>query len=192
MANLDSSAGQAFCYGSAQAEDLMKIKASLQETERELQDLQSNYDRDKALWEGKVMFLETQKDNYKKDLVESQRKFELTLEQLQKRGSHDKEKNETNQQALVKAIEGKYKAQIKDMMETHQALNGDSKGKVKRLESELAAVTEKLNAATMNRQEDIGQLEKRLMDAQSNEARLASELEEVKHERNRRVAEYQA
>jgi len=138
------------------------------------------------------MFLETQKDNYKKDLVESQRKFELTLEQLQKRGSHDKEKNETNQQALVKAIEGKYKAQIKDMMETHQALNGDSKGKVKRLESELAAVTEKLNAATMNRQEDIGQLEKRLMDAQSNEARLASELEEVKHERNRRVAEYQA
>ncbi len=59
MANLDSSAGQAYYYGSAQAEDLVKIKASLQETERELQDLQSNYDRDKALWEGKVMFLET-------------------------------------------------------------------------------------------------------------------------------------
>ena len=42
------------------------------------------------------MFLETQKDNYKKDLVESQRKFELTLEQLQKRGDHNKEKTENN------------------------------------------------------------------------------------------------
>ena len=75
----------------------------------------------------------------------------MTLEQLQKRGSHDKEKNETNQQAVIKVIEGKYKAQIKDMMETHQALNSDSKGKVRRLESELAAVTEKLSSATMNR-----------------------------------------
>ena len=43
-------------------------------------DLQSTYDRDKALWEGKCMFLEGQKENYKKDLIESQKKFEITLE----------------------------------------------------------------------------------------------------------------
>ena len=71
LANLDNSADQAYQYGSVQAEDLLKMKSALQETERELQDLQSNYDRDKALWEGKVMFLETQKDNYKRDLIES-------------------------------------------------------------------------------------------------------------------------
>ena len=96
LANLDTSADQAYHFGSVQAEDLAKMKAQLQETERELQDLQSNYDRDKALWEGKVMFLETQKDNYKRDLLESQRKFEVTLEQLQKRGNHHKEKSESN------------------------------------------------------------------------------------------------
>lgn len=56
---MDTSADQAFTFGSAQAEDLMKVKSTLQESERELQDLQSNYERDKALWEGKVMFLET-------------------------------------------------------------------------------------------------------------------------------------
>lgn len=44
--------------------------------------MQSTYDRDKALWEGKVQFLESQKDNYKRDLLESQRKFEITLDQL--------------------------------------------------------------------------------------------------------------
>jgi hypothetical protein len=55
--------------------------------ERQISDLQSTYDKDKALWEGKCQFLENQKENYKKDLQESQRKFEITLEQLQKRGS---------------------------------------------------------------------------------------------------------
>ena len=36
---------------------------------------------------------------------------------------------------MIKVIEGKFKAQIKDMMETHQALNVDSKSKIKRLET---------------------------------------------------------
>lgn len=81
----------------------------MQDMERELSDLQSTYDRDKALWEGKCQFLESQKENYKRDLIESQKKFEITLEQLQKRGSMDKDKIESNQQALIKVIDTRYK-----------------------------------------------------------------------------------
>jgi chromosome segregation ATPase len=77
---LDSSAGEAFYFGNAQAESVMQLKTNMQEYERQLSDLQSMYDKDKALWEGKCKFLENQKENYKKDLVESQRKFEITLE----------------------------------------------------------------------------------------------------------------
>jgi hypothetical protein len=55
------------------------------------------YDKDKALWEGKCIFLENQKESYKKDLNESQRKFEITLEQLQKRGHSTHDKYESNQ-----------------------------------------------------------------------------------------------
>jgi hypothetical protein len=40
--------------------------------------------------------LENQKESYKKDLIESQRKFEITLEQLQKRGNHAQDKYEQN------------------------------------------------------------------------------------------------
>jgi len=79
ISHLDSSAGEAFYYGNAQAESIMQLKTSMQEYERQLSDLQSMYDKDKALWEGKCQFLEAQKENYKKDLVESQRKFEITL-----------------------------------------------------------------------------------------------------------------
>ena len=84
-------------FGVVTTEELLVMKNQLSETERELQDLQSTYDRDKALWEGKVQFLEQQKDNYKKDLLESQRKFEVTLDQLQKRGTASKERQENSQ-----------------------------------------------------------------------------------------------
>lgn len=75
----------------------MKLRAQVQELEKELLDVQSNYDREKALWEGKCNFMEQQKETYKKDLIESQKKFEITLEQLQKRGSIDKDKQENSQ-----------------------------------------------------------------------------------------------
>jgi hypothetical protein len=71
---------QQHLYGTVTTEELLGMKNQLTETERELADLQSTYDRDKALWEGKVQFLEQQKDNYKKDMLESQRKFEITLD----------------------------------------------------------------------------------------------------------------
>ena len=119
---LDNSAGAAYYYGSAHAEDVIKLKQQVQDLERELSDLQSHYDRDKALWEGKCQFLESQKETYKRDLNESQKKFEITLEQLQKRGSLDKDKMESNQMSMMRVIEGKFKTQIREMTETHQTI----------------------------------------------------------------------
>ncbi len=65
---------------STAGEDNYRLKQMYQDLEREHQDIQSTYDRDKALWEGKCQFLEGQKEQYKRDLVESQKKFEMTLE----------------------------------------------------------------------------------------------------------------
>ena len=52
-------------------------------------------------------------------------------------------------------------------------------------------MTERLNSTTQNRFEEVGTLEKRYTETQQNEEKLALELEELKNERNRRVAEYQ-
>ena len=68
--------------GVLSGEDVAKIRTQAQESERELQDLQCAHDRDKALWEGKAQFLEQQKEHYKRELSEAQRKFELTLQQI--------------------------------------------------------------------------------------------------------------
>ena len=77
------------------------------------------------------------------------------------------------------------------MIDTHQALNMDSKSKVGRLETELQIVTEKLNQTTQNRHEEMQALERKCVEAQQQEEKLTIELEEIKNERNRRVQEYQ-
>jgi len=72
LRDMGDSAGAAFYYGNAaHAEDILKLRSQVSELERELLEVQSSYDRDKALWEGKCQFLEQQKDTYKRDLIES-------------------------------------------------------------------------------------------------------------------------
>lgn len=167
------------------------MKNQLSETERELQDLQSTYDRDKALWEGKVQFLEQQKDNYKKDLLESQRKFEITLDQLQKRGTATKERQESSQQAILKVLESKYKAQIKELIENQQAATNEQKERCKKLEAELSNANDKINAQGKSKGDEVGQLEKKLQETKANESRLTSALNELQTDSQRKVEELQ-
>lgn len=75
-------------------EDNEKLNKQIIDMEMEYSDLNANYDRDKALWSGKFEFLEQQRDQAKADLMDTTKKFELTLEQLQKKGSIDKTRNE--------------------------------------------------------------------------------------------------
>jgi hypothetical protein len=61
-------------------EKCMRLKAQVQSLTGELQDCQYNYDRDRALWEGKCQFLERQKDQCKRELLDQQKNFEITLQ----------------------------------------------------------------------------------------------------------------
>ena len=188
--NLDSTAGEAYYYGNAQAESIMQLKTTMQDLERQLSDLQSTYDKDKALWEGKCQFLENQKENYKKDLIESQRKFEITLEQLQKRGNSAQDKYEYNQNALVKVIENKYKNQIKEMLESHQCLQSEFQNKNKRLEDENKTVTQQTVVKTREVEIEKQQLEQRLQEYVKQEACLKNDLDELRADRDKRIKEH--
>lgn len=142
----DSNHSAAYYYGSLHAEDVQKLTKQIQELESQLSDMGSAYDRDKALWEGKCQFLETQKETFKRDLQESQKKFELTLEQLQRRGNMDKDKFENSQQALIKVIESKHQTKVKEIMENHNHLLSEAQSKIKKLEYELKLTSEKLSS----------------------------------------------
>ena len=50
------------------AAELERARKECAEMERQLQDQINNYDKDKALWEGRNVFLEQLRDEAKKDL----------------------------------------------------------------------------------------------------------------------------
>jgi chromosome segregation ATPase len=57
-----------------------KLKQQCYELEKENAELSSNYEKDKALWEGKFSFLEQREAQAKQDLAEAQRKFDSTID----------------------------------------------------------------------------------------------------------------
>jgi hypothetical protein len=57
----------------------------LKQTGWEIYTLQNTYDWDKALWEKKFKFLETQKDNSERELVDIQLRFRKLVQQAQEK-----------------------------------------------------------------------------------------------------------
>lgn len=87
------------------------------ELERQYQEISANYEKDALLWNGKLNFLEQQKNQSKADLEDAHNKFEMAFLQIQKRGEHQKEKTELSHKALIDSMESRYQITIKDLEE---------------------------------------------------------------------------
>jgi hypothetical protein len=87
-------------------------------------------------------------------------------------------------------IENKYKNQIKEMLETHQCMQSESQSKIKRLESEVKMLNEKLQMDARGKMSEYSSLEKKVIELSENEKRLLNDFEEIKTERDRRIQEY--
>ena len=72
------------------------------------------------MWDGKFKFLEQQRDTAKKDFEDAQRKFQQTVEQLQKAQSESKNKSENTHNMLMTQLEQKFQQRIKEIQETQQ------------------------------------------------------------------------
>ena len=137
-----------------------------QDLERDFNNAQSDHERDSALWDEKREFLEKQKNQAKQDLSDAQRKFEITIEQLQKKDHNERSKNESAQMLLITSIEKKYKDQISDLKENHEVIMREKDLKFKELQG-------KLNQAPKNDYEHpYFELEQKCKDIVKNEKRL--------------------
>ena len=81
-----------------------------------MNELQSRYDKESALWEGKFKFLTEQKENITKQMYENQAKFEDSIKQLQGDKSTVKEVSSLD---LLNAEDQKHKEQLKELKEAH-------------------------------------------------------------------------
>jgi len=168
-----------------------KYKNQYLQLEQDHSEVVSNYERDKALWKGKFHFLEQQREQAKNDLADAQKKFELTLAQLQKYRKADKEENENTQNALIASIEKRYQGQIQELVEAHQQRNQELEEKCKKLEKDLKNANDKMLVENYGKLGNQTFIEKKINEMAENEKRLQSELESVKGDRDSKTLEYQ-
>ena len=69
------------------------LKTKIAELETLLMDKTSQYEKDQILWEGKIKFVEQQRDNLKKEQNDSNKRFENMIETIQKKKVILKKKN---------------------------------------------------------------------------------------------------
>ena len=68
------------------------MKTKLANVEAALAEKTSQYEKDMILWEGKIKFVDKQRDNLKKEQSEASKRFENLIETIQKKGNAEKEK----------------------------------------------------------------------------------------------------
>jgi chromosome segregation ATPase len=94
--------------------ELESLRVKNYEMELELVEVQATYDKDLALWQGKNQFLETQKEQYKLELSELQKNFEILVQKFNQSRISEKEEAESSQSALLTKIENRYQLQFKN------------------------------------------------------------------------------
>ena len=155
-----------------------QLKQKVQNLTTELLESRSNYDKDKLLWENKFKFLEAQRDNYKHDLLENQKKFDYTLDNIQTKNMEEKEKIEKTLTDKINSIENKYTQQIKDSNDKHNNLYNELLNNDKKLEKENKNLKIELDLKTKNFDPTTSQ--KQIEDLQNDLDRVKQELDQAK------------
>lgn len=176
-------------YGSESIQDeLETTKNRLNELEKELTQKRSTYERDKTLWENKFNFLVQQRDQARQDLNEAQKKFEIAMEKMQKKGVMDKEKIETTTATLMATIENRFSVQLKEAQESNQQTLQALTERCRKQEREIRDLREELE---LERQKKSGGAVKS-QETQEAEMKLITEIDALRKEKEARLKEIQS
>ena len=128
--------------------------------DRQLQETINNYDKDKALWEGRFAFLEHQRDQSKKDYEEASQKFEATMNQLQKMEAGSQLKIDTSHNNMMQQMQQQLSQRLKEAQDAHQNMSFELNQKIKQLEREKMALVERFELASRDQISEQGNLNK--------------------------------
>ena len=170
-------------------EELDQLKSQLQDLQHELASTKSLLERERLLWDNKFKFLSEQRDSAKSDLAEAQRKFEFTLQQLQKREQTGKEKQEGTLNSLVSSIEARYNSKVKDLQDFSNSTIEHLNLKIKLLEQESKGLKEELEIARRGKSLINGNIDRKCKQLQEVENKLVAEIEGLRAEKERKHKE---
>lgn len=167
-----------------QSEELKKQKYKL---EMDVAEVEANYEKDKALWQGKVEFLEEQKDQLRKERDHSQKNFDLMLQKFQKIRSQEKEESQSSQTAIVQNLEARYNSQMSELNEKHKSALQALVDRNTKLEKEIKALNDKLLSENSMRFDNYHTLEKKYNEKAESEKALLEQVSRFKQERDSRA-----
>jgi len=161
------------------------LKQKLDSLTESHSELSSIHDRDKLLWEEKFKFLDSQKEQYKKELSTEKKKFEECLESYQDKGNKDRNNLNQTTNSLISNMEQRHQTQIKELSESNQKVQGEMQAKIKELEAKNKLTTEKYEAELKSKSSFENKFNQRLYIFQTAEEQLKKELEEVRADRDK-------
>ena len=91
-----------------------QLRRELDNSTMELQEQRNLLDKERALWEGRFQFLESQRDQSKSDLEELQKKFQQSLELQQKMHFDNKTNSEATHSQMISQLEAKYAQRMRE------------------------------------------------------------------------------
>lgn len=172
-------------------EDMNGLRKEKYELEISLAEIQARADKDKAVFEGRVQFLEQQNKKLKSDLNENQHNFDLMFQKLHQFRQADKEEIETSHNALIYSLEERYNNKINE-------LKAKNKQEIDFLKEKVKTQDKEIKRLTMQKQEILDQRfgngiihEKRISDLLESDKVLQQEVAVLKAERDNMTVSFQ-
>ena len=116
------------------------MRTKINELELSLNEKIIQYEKDQILWDGKIKFVEQQRDILKKENQEATKRFENMLDTKQKKNNAEKENIINDKNITITNMEQKYQKEIKDIQDNHNKLYTELLNRAKDLENELKIV----------------------------------------------------
>ena len=160
------------------------LKLQISKLERDITARQVGYDRDKSLWENKFNFLMQQRDYSRKELSTAQEKFDQIIDELKKKNSTEREKQEISSKTLISSLENRYNTQMNELQIRYEQTIKEIRDKNRQVERNLQVLTEELDNERRERSNSAAAFEKKLQQCMDSEKKYLKELQQEKSNRS--------
>jgi hypothetical protein len=164
------------------------MRTKINELELSLNEKIIQYEKDQILWDGKIKFVEQQRDILKKENQEATKRFENMLDTIQKKNNAEKENIINDKNITITNMEQKYQKEIKDIQDNHNKLYTELLNRAKDLENELKIVRME-NIENKDKKNVNNELEQKIEEINAENEKYRKNEDILKEEQDKKLLE---
>jgi chromosome segregation ATPase len=164
------------------------MRTKISQLELALSEKTTQYEKDQILWDGKIKFVEQQRDILKKENSEANKRFENMLETIQKKNIAEKESLENDKNLTISNMEQKFQKQLKDLQDNHSKLYTELLNHSKELEEELK-ISRMENIENNNKKNTNNELAQKIEEINAENEKYRKNEDILKEEQDKKIVE---